>query len=200
MNDRFSAPWHSISYERFLNEGLPKLLAERLPLAGYAVQLEDDYTCRVTVEIATNSHAISVEYPGLPRPDEQGLFLIRGENFIVVPIASQEELDQATVQCAGEQMLAYLAVRMGQASAEMVWDEPVARAFLPLDAWFADFLQTTAQRLDTTNWNSLHTHLRRILIPSRKRVVAPGQQGRVDPFETPEGPAIGKVFTIALEL
>ena len=33
---RTSAPWHKESYDRFLNEGLPKLLAARLPLADYA--------------------------------------------------------------------------------------------------------------------------------------------------------------------
>ena len=197
MNDRFSAPWHWVSYERFLSTRLPELLAERLPLAGYTVLVEDTYHCRVTVDISTQDHTLSVVYPGLPRPDDQGLFMLDDQPYIVVPIASQEELDQAAVQCAGEQLLAYLAVRMGQPSAEMAWDEAVARAFLPLKAWFNDFLRVTAQRLDTTNWHALHTHLRRILVPSRKRVIAPGQQGRVDPFETPEGPNIGKVFTIA---
>ena len=55
MNDRFSAPWHSLSYERFLSERLPGLLAERLPLAGFSVQREDTYHCRVTVEISSRA-------------------------------------------------------------------------------------------------------------------------------------------------
>ncbi|RPJ42881.1 MAG: hypothetical protein EHM21_12245, partial [Chloroflexi bacterium] len=198
MSDLFSAPWHKRSYERFLNEQLPRLLAARLPLAGYTVQPEDEYHCQVSVEITVNDHAIAVDYPHLPQPDELGLFSLDEQPYVVIPIASQEYLEQASVQCVGEQMHAYLAARLGQASAEMAWDEPVARAFLPLDGWFHDFLHATAQRLDTTNWYSRHTHLRRLLIPSRKKVVAPGQQGRVDPFETPEGPHIARVFTIAL--
>lgn len=198
MKNRLSAPWHALSFERFLSERLPSLLAERLPLAGYSFQPEDACHCQITVEISNGHRPVVVSYSGLPRPDERGIFILEGQPYIVVPIASHEELDQATVQCVGEQLLDYLASRMGRASAEMAWEEAVARAFLPLDAWFSDFLRATAQRLDTTNWHSLHTHLRRILIPSRTRVVAPGQMGRVDPFETPEGSNIGKVFTIAL--
>lgn len=198
MKDRLSAPWHTLSFERFLSERLPSLLAERLPLAAYSFQTEDACHCQVIVEISSDHHPVVVSYSGLPRPDEQGIFILEGQPYIVAPIVSHEELDQATVQCVGEQLRDYLAARMGQASAEMDWEEAVVRAFLPLDAWFIDFLRATAQRLDTTNWHSLHTHLRRILIPSRTRVVAPGQMGRVDPFETPEGSNIGKVFTIAM--
>ena len=71
------------------------------------------------------------------------------------------------------------------------------QALLPLSVHARAFLQQTAQPLDTTNWYSRRTHLRRILIPNRQKVVAAGQAGRVDPFETPEGPNIGKVFSVA---
>ena len=36
------ATWHKESYDRFLNEQLPQLLAERLPLAGYQVEQTGD--------------------------------------------------------------------------------------------------------------------------------------------------------------
>jgi hypothetical protein len=55
-----------------------------------------------------------------------------------------------------------------------------------------------AQRLDTTNWLSHHTHLRRLCVRNPKHVVAAGQAGLVCPFEMPEGPNIGRVFTIAV--
>jgi hypothetical protein len=66
-----------------------------------------------------------------------------------------------------------------------------------LESWLRNFLHEKAQRLDDTNWFSRHTHLRRILVPNRQRVYVPSQMGRVDPFETPEGPFIGKVFSVA---
>ena len=193
--DRFAAPWHKTSFDRFLSERLPALLAERLPTASCTVETENEHTCRLTIEM---NAGVTLTYPNLPQPDAQGLFWLEGKPHVVVPLASHEELDKAEIACAGEQLYNYIAARLGQSAPEIEWDEAAARAFLPLDAWFAAFLRTSAQALDTTNWHSRATHLRRLLIPNRTRVVAPGQIGRVDPFETPEGPYIGRAFTVAL--
>ena len=38
-------PWHKASYDQFLSDSLPQLLAERLPLAGYQV-IENDPAAR----------------------------------------------------------------------------------------------------------------------------------------------------------
>jgi hypothetical protein len=220
FTDRFDAPWHRASFDRFLNQRLPELLAERLPLAAYTVQQGQGKTCHVTVEIAINSHTLLLDYPDLPQPNEQGTFEIEDHPHIVVPFASQEELDKAEVKCVGERLYDYIAARLGKAPSDIAWDESMARAFLPLDTWFAQFLQGTAQWMDTTNWHARYTHLRRILIVNdfygkeyndemdaglsrslqagSAQVIAPGQMGRVDPFETPEGAYIGHIFTIAV--
>jgi hypothetical protein len=98
----------------------------------------------------------------------------------------------------GEQLYAFIQERLGKASNGLVWDQEILRAWLPLNRWVSEFLQARAQRLDTTNWLSRHTHLRRIILAERKEVIAPGQFGRVCPYETPESPNIGRVFTISV--
>jgi hypothetical protein len=190
-------PWHKASYDQFLTDSLPQLLVERLPLAGYQV-IENKAsadTCTLRIEL---SGGVQATYPSIPRPDEAGLFYLNGDPHIVIPLASHEDMVRAEIACAGEQIYAYVQERLGQASNGVNWDAEILRAWLPLDRWVGEFLHATAQPLDTTNWLSRHTHLRRLLVPERQKVVAPGQMGRVCPFETPEGPNIGKVFTIAV--
>jgi RNA polymerase Rpb2, domain 6/RNA polymerase Rpb1, domain 2/RNA polymerase Rpb2, domain 3 len=202
-----TTPWHKESFDRFLDEGLPSLLAERLPLAGYRVEPEGTYTCRVTVTIATESGELPLVYSGYPQPDEQGIFEIDGGRRIVIPLASSEELDLAEVRCAGEQLYDYVAERLGHAPAHLPWDQALARAWLPLDVWARDFLTpvegdfsaqvSRAQWLDQTNWLAVHTNLRRLVVRERQRLFTPGQLGRTCPFEVPEGPNMGRILTIA---
>jgi RNA polymerase Rpb2, domain 6/RNA polymerase Rpb2, domain 3/RNA polymerase Rpb1, domain 2 len=202
-----ATPWHKESFDQFLGERLPQLLAERLPLGGYRVEPEGPYTCRLTVTLATAGGELPLAYDGFPQPDEQGIFDIHGGRRVVIPLASTEELDVAEVRCAGEQLYDYIAERLGQAPARLPWDEALVRAWLPLDSWARDFLApaegdsaaqvSSAQWLDQTNWLAIRTHLRRIAVPERQRLFTPGQLGRVCPFEVPEGPNMGYVFTIA---
>ena len=56
---------------------------------------------------------------------------------------------------------------------------------------------SNAQWLDQTNWLAIHTHLRRLVVRAPQRLFAPGQLGRSCPFEVPEGPNMGRIFTIA---
>ena len=149
-------------YDQFLSDSLPQLLAERLPLADYQVTEAGPHAC--SIHIALNGGVQTVFTP-LPRPDEDGLFYLADEPCVVIPTASQEELDIAEIACVGEQLLAFIQERLGQASNGITWNEEVLRAWLPLDRWIDEFLQAKAQRLDTTNWLSRHTHLRRIIIP-----------------------------------
>jgi hypothetical protein len=190
-----ATPWHKASYERFLHERLPELLTERLPLAGYRVLDESPSTCSLQVELAGG---VCATYAAIPRPDENGLFTLKGEPHVVIPTASSEDLDSAEIACVGEQLYEFIASALGQTSNGFAWDEALLRAWLPLDRWIGDFLHINAQRLDTTNWLSRHTHPRRLLIPNRQRVIAPGQFGRVCPYETPESPNIGRVFTVSV--
>ncbi len=193
-----STPWHKSSFVRFVQDSLPHLLAERLPLVGYQAKPSTRYTWRATVTLGSSSGDIKIEYNDLPQPDDEGLFKIDDQLCVVIPTASQEELDIGEIHCVGEQLYDFIQERLGQAPSDLPWDGVMARAWLSLDTWVHAFLRSTAQKLDTRNWLSRHTHLRRLLIPNREKVIAPGQFGRVCPFELPEGPNLGRVFTVAV--
>ncbi len=197
MSINYKTPWHKASYERFLGDTLPQLLAERLPLASYQVIEHDpaEHTCSVVVELSGGART---QYTAIPRPDEHGLFYLGGKPYVVVPLASHEELDSAEIKCAGELLYTYIQERLGKVSNGQSWDDEILRAWLPLERWVNECLQVYGQPLDETNWLSRHKHLRSLLIPGRQKVVAPGQVGRVCPFETPEGPNIGLAFTVAV--
>lgn len=194
------SPWHRESYDKFITESLPKLLAERLPLTDYSVTPIDTDTCRVTVAI----DSISVDYAVI-QPDESGIF---EGNKVVVPVASSEKLDVAEIKCVGEQMHDHIAERLGKATSGLPWDEQLVRAWLPLDTWMREVVTSgmqetydrwaTGQWLDRTNGLAVITHLRRIIIPDAQEVIHQSQFGRVCPFETPEGPNIGRVFSLAM--
>ena len=199
MSVNVATPWHKRSYDRFLQEQLPELLSERLPLVSYAAVSTGPHSCEVNLTLASGRNGeVELVYTGIPQPDEEGLLELEGGPYVVVPTASHEALDQAEIRCVGEQLYAYVEGRLGQAPADLTWDAALARAWLPLEAWVDAFLAETAQRLDTTNWVSRHTHLRRLLVLRHEHVIAPGQIGLVCPFESPEGPNMGRVFTIAV--
>jgi hypothetical protein len=151
----------------------------------------------VSVVLDAGDREIDLTYDSLPQPDKDGLFVLGGQPYVVVPVASRQELDRATIDCVGERLYAYLEARLGLAPADLAWDEGLARAWLPLDEWMEAFLLGTPRHLDATNWLSRRTHLRRLGVPTATEVVVPGQHGRVCPFEMPEGPRIGHVFTVA---
>jgi hypothetical protein len=213
--------WNKASYDRFINERLPELLAERLPLAGYKVEPEEQAvrrkavnywysdvqwapdastpaTCRVTVTLAAGAGALPLVYGGIYQPDADGLFEIDGDLRWIPPRASDENLETAEIFCVGEQLYELIAKKLGQAPESLPWDESMGRAWLPLDAWINGYLRTRGQVLDQTNWLARYTHSRRLSLLKRDKFYAPGQNGRVCPFETPEGPNIGGIFTPAV--
>ena len=211
-------PWHKESFDRFISESLPQLIENRLPLAGYSVKSLDAYTCSVSITIDN----VEVDYRIL-QPDESGLFNVDGGLMVVVPIASSEHLDTAEIKCVGEQLYDYISARLGEAASDLPWDEALVRAWLPLDMWVRNIVTSadpdtynpwpaepekltkwrknplleTGQYLDRSNKLAEMTHLRRVIIPEIDSVVTSGQFGRVCPFETPEGPNIGHIFSIA---
>jgi hypothetical protein len=199
--DTIKAFWHKESFERLMQEQLPKLLAARLPLTGYHFEPTGHYSCRVAVAIAPASGAkeIEVEYKDIPQPDEEGIFEIAGQQRVVMPVALQDELDLAEIRCVGKLLYDYIEAQLGEAPPNIAWDASLLRAWLPLDEWvWACFEQTpTYQRLDQTNWLARQTHLRRFYLPNRKVFLTPSHFGRVCPFETPEGSNMARILSIA---
>lgn len=197
----YGTPWHRESYARFIGEQLPKLLATHIPLAAYHVANNNETTCTVSITVSGSTGEATAEFIDLPYPDEAGIFYLQQQPYVVVPLADSVRLDQATISCVGEQLLQYISERLGQAPAELPWDEALLRTWLPLDRWITQFLTDKGQTLDSTNWISAPTHLRRLMIMddvSPDTVVTAGHQGRVCPVETPEGPRCGQVVTIAV--
>lgn len=207
MTVTYMAPWHKTSFERFLHEKLPQLLTAQLPLADYRATETGRYSCDIAITLSpARGREITVTYTNLPQPDDEGLFEIAGQPYIVVPYAEHEELASARIVCVGEQLLDYIQQRLGKAPAGMMWDEALIRAWLPLDTWMQEFFTQvdpaqrfhTAQLFDQTNWLARKQHLRRLFIRNRQQLFTPGHMGRTCPFETPEGPNIAHILVVAV--
>ena len=192
--------WHQQSYTRFMQETLPALLAQRIPLAGYQTSATGAHTWQVTIAVSTTAaEPVEATYIDLPAPDAAGLFYIDNTIRTVVPVASHSDLESATIKCVGDMLFDFVEARLGQAAPDLPWDQALLRAWLPLDRWFAEFMETSiyAQVLDQTNWLAGHIHPRRLIIEHPTKLTTPGQFGRVCPFEMPEGPNLGRIFSIA---
>ena len=244
-----TTPWHRASFDHFLYRSLPDLLTDRLGLSGYRAEIDAEYTCRIALEVRTESGPIEVEYPSLPAPDEDGVFrsgegqtdpgdrppaslsaadrplasldaagLLRpvwtdwaqsrplesgqrhsmdGAERVVLPVADREDLAQARIACMGERLLDFIEARLGQVPGGVSLDEALVRTLVPLGAWFAAFLGQKGQVLNGNNWLDRATHLRRLTIPSRVEVFTAGHFGRTCPFESPEGPNVGRILTVS---
>ena len=210
MNDRVDpivAPWHRLSWDEMLHTTLPSLLAERVPLAGYDVEVDDDSpTCRVRVFLMSEGGDVENVYD-VPRPDPWGVFHMEEGAIVVPPAAEAVDLAEAEVLCCGESALIFVSDRLRTAPDERPVDTQEARRWLPLDSWLVDFVgrsdyfharsPTRAGLLQDINWLCRHTHLRRVVIPEMKQVITDGHVGRVCVIETPEGPNIGRILTVA---
>ena len=193
-----SAPWHGESWDRFIQVGLPRLLEDRLPLAGYQVEATDTYTCTIHIALGGEKGDVDVAYEGIPQPDAQGLFRFDDRMHVVVPTAAHVDLDTAEIRCVGEQLCEFISERLGEAPEGLPWDASLVRSWLPLDGWVRAFHSgVSSQALRTTNWLDLHTHLRRVYIVKASESITPGQLGRTCPVCLPEGPNILYVREIA---
>ena len=199
MSHNIIAFWHKESFEELMKERLPELLAGRVPLAGYHLESIDTYTCRLAFVLASNEGYIEVEYTDIPQPDRDGMFTLNGDPYVVVPTASTVELKQAKIECVGDQLYDYFKARIREAPPELEWEASLVRSWLPIDRWVGEFFSDTftAQKLSLTNWLDKYTHLRRVRISQGNQVFTPGHFGRTCPLETPEGPNVGKILTIA---
>ncbi|MBI2303086.1 MAG: hypothetical protein HYU66_29615 [Armatimonadetes bacterium] len=193
MNPELCTPWHAASFDRFLRERLPQILAERLPLAGYRVAPPV-----VEVSVTADGGVVSAAY-NLPCPAAEGIFHTPRGPRVVPPIAAHDDLATAPVASVGEQLAAMVEARLGAAPAELPWDEALLRAWLPLDAWVAELL-ANAVPLDDRNPLARWTHLRRLRVATvgpDGPVLRPGHFGRVCPVETPEGDNLGRWLVVA---
>ncbi len=203
MSANDAAPWHKASWDLFVQKRLPQLLGERLPLAGYRVKSTGTYTCDVKVVLQGKESEVEIDYKDIPQPDPDGVFEIDGESQVVPPVASHDRLETAEIRSVGEQAYDFIAAHLGEAPENLHWDAPLARTWLLLDAWVREFFDLNAYELEgkgpvyRSNWLARRTFLRRLSIPDRENVLAPGHFGRTCPFETPEGPNIGRILTIA---
>jgi hypothetical protein len=189
--------WHKESYDRLLNQSLPELLARRLPLAGYHVDLTDGKTYLVQVVISNSNGDIEAAYQ-VPMLDERGVANIDSELLIVIPHVLGDDLASAEVRCVGERLYDAISAELGDAPEHLPWNVELLKAWLPLDQWFVDFFKHNAQKLDQTNWLATQRHLRAVALPNREKLITPSHVGRVCPFETPEGPNIGRILRIAI--
>ncbi len=199
-----ATPWHRASWDRFVQERLPQLLAGRVPLAGYHVEPQGERSGDIRLSLDSPPEDIELEYAGVPQPDETGIFEIDGKHWVVVPIASDEALETAEIRCVGEQLYDHVESLLGEALEDLPWDEGLARSWLPVDLWIREFIEQNATELlwedpvGRANWLARRTLLRRVQVPERRHVFDSGEFGRTCPLETPEGPNIGRVLAVAL--
>lgn len=200
MNQDYTAHWHKASYNLFLNNYLPCLLAERLPMAGYEANPVDTCTCRIEVKLAEKNGSISHTYI-VPQPDIEGIFVIDGQSPRVVTVTAEHaKLSSAAVKCVGDHLVDYIRDRLGEAPEELEWSESLLTNWLPLDSWINDFLisDERSQILESQNRLAQLTHLRRIHLIEPDSDFHPDQFGRVCPIEMPEGPRVFHIRHMAI--
>ncbi|MBA3944735.1 MAG: hypothetical protein H0X37_09270 [Herpetosiphonaceae bacterium] len=195
-----STPWHTASFDRFLHEGLPHLLATQLPLTGYRVTTISPATCSLHVVVASADGELTTTYDDIPYPDPDGVFIVEHQQRVVLPLATHQDLVTAEIHCVGEQLLEYLTARLGPAPAQFPWDAALLRLWLPLDEWLRAFFLThpSVEQLHTTNWLATQTHLRRLRMIAGDQVIEPSYFGRICPIDTPEGSEAGRLLSLAM--
>ena len=139
MSLKDAAPWHKESWDRFVNEFLPDLLKERVPLVDYRTEPTGPYTCEVEVIVQGADGDVLLSFDNLPKPDDAGVFKVDGSYRVVVPLASSPDLADAEIRCVGDQLRDFIAERLGDAPHSLDWDADLARSWLPIDEWFQEF-------------------------------------------------------------
>ncbi|MDE2797971.1 MAG: hypothetical protein OXI94_04815 [Gemmatimonadota bacterium] len=201
MSLSVKAPWHKISWDAFIQKGLPELLSDRVSLAGYRVVSVDEYTCELHLAIQGGQEIV---YNNIPQPDEWGRFKVDGFFLTVVPAPTEVDLARAEIRCVGEQLRDYIAERL-ENMPEMLGD--AVETWLPLGDWIHTFFmeEPTSQSLQATNLQDMCVHLRRVtLIPiigeadeGIENCYHPSHDGRVCPYCTPEGPNLARILEVA---
>ena len=188
-------PWHRESWEHFITTSLPELIDTSCGISSYHIEPAGE-TCSIVVKVNRREDTTTVVFSNIPVPDERGVFFVDNKQVIVVPVSADEELSD--VRCVGEQLYEFLKERIEPAPAGMLEGEEAVRSWMPIDELIAMFLHEIGQPLDAQNWFAVNTHLRRVKLESVTDFAPVEQIGRICPFETPEGPNISKVLTIAV--
>ena len=201
MSLTVKAPWHKISWDAFVQKGLPELLADRVSLAGYRAASVDEYTCELHLAIQGGQEVV---YKNIPQPDDWGRFKVDGFFRTVVPAPTDVDLARAEIRCVGEQLRDYIAERL-ENMPEMLGN--AVETWLPLGDWIHAFFteEPTSQYLQATNLQDMYVHLRRVtLIPiigeadeGIENCYHPSHDGRVCPYCTPEGPNLARILEVA---
>lgn len=201
MSLSVKAQWHKISWDVFVQKGLPELLTDRVSLAGYRVVSVDEYTCELHLAIQGGQEVV---YKDIPQPDDWGRFKVDGFFLTVVPAPTDVDLAQAEIRCVGEQLRDYIAERL-ENMPEMLGD--AVETWLPLGDWIHTFFveEPTSHSLQATNLQDMYVHLRRVtLIPiigeadeGVENYYHPSHDGRVCPYCTPEGPNLARILEVA---
>ena len=133
MSSFYSAPWHRASFDKFISDTLPELLASRLPLTGYTYEQTDEYTHRVTVSLASNGGELEIAYD-LLSPNEEGLFdalvpqYLKGIVYgaLVSAFASEQAARMTAMDAAtknADEMLGRLGLRYNRARQASITSE-----------------------------------------------------------------------------
>lgn len=187
---RENARWHRESWNRFVREDLPRMIGDRIELSGYSVEEIDPYRLRITCGLSGEPAV----FPHIPRPDGEGRFFINGEFLTVVPEAYVDDTG-LKADCCGDQAASFLLERWGEAPRR--GEGRLLRAWLSLDKLLDDFFHERAQLLDRRNWLAVSTHLNRVRFSRGPVIWHEGFPRRLDPVECPEGPNMGRVYTVA---
>ena len=200
MSLSVKAPWHKISWDRFVQKDLPGLLADKVALAGYRVTSKDDYACDLHLVIQEGQEVV---YKNIPQPDEWGQFKVDGLFRTVVPAPTEVDLERAEIRCVGEQLFDFISQRLRDLP-EGLGD--AIETLMPLSDWIHTFFteEPTSQYLQKTNWQDMHVHLRRVtLFPilgeaeGTANFYHASHDGRLCPYCTPEGPNIARILEVA---
>ena len=171
------------------------MLADRLPMASYSIERKtDSISLRIGITSAAGDE-LPVVFGAIPSIDDDGVFHFQNQAVVVVPFSETEQLE--AISCCGDQLLEFLDARVTAAPERFFTDESTVTSWIPLSDWVSEFFLEQSQVLD--DWNALArmTHLNRIKIADMADVAPTVQLGKACPIETPEGPNIGRVLTIA---
>ena len=188
-------PWHRESWEYFIRTSLPELIDITCGISSYRIEPAGK-SYSIIARLNSQKDSSEIVFSNIPVPDERGVFLINSKQVVVVPIASDENL--TNVKCVGEQLYDFLKMRIEPAPDGMLDGEDAVHSWMPIDDFIALFFNEIGQPLDVQNWFAITTHLRRIKIETVTDFVPEAQIGKICPFETPEGPNISKILTIAV--
>lgn len=211
MHTQYTAPWHRKSYDTFIEERLPAILAERFPLVGYETEEESESTRSVILSLEGPDGVVSSAVTAIPSPDDLGIISIDGQEIIVVPVVEPSPAPATFadyhIRCMGEWLATFVQARIGEPPPDLQWTPELIATWLPIDRWVREFLLDNldnqspewfpVQRIDDRNWLASREHLRRVWYHEASGYIEKGQRGCVCPIHTPEGPNIGKALSVA---